>query len=200
MKNVVIAAAAVMILAGAMISCETRKAEAKVSGANNVIEEDSAALVKRGEYLVTVGVCDDCHSPKKMGPKGPEIDPELRLSGYPSSRPIPRFDSVQAKKGMVQFNEDFTAYAGPWGLSFSANLTSSPTGAGSWKFENFKYAIRHGKWKGLETSRDLMPPMPWFNYKLMPDEDLKAVHAYLKTLKPVDNVPPAPMQFSELRN
>ena len=188
MKNLFILMILVAVMSAAVISCTGAGAD---TGKKAV--DDSVELVKRGEYLVTIGVCDDCHSPKKMGPKGPEIDPELRLSGYPSSRPIPKFDSNMAKTGMVQFNEDFTAYAGPWGISFSANLTSSPTGAGSWNFENFKYAIRHGKWKGLESSRDLMPPMPWFNYKLMPDEDLKAVHAYLKTLKPVDNVPPAPM-------
>jgi mono/diheme cytochrome c family protein len=192
MKYLIIPVLIAVMMSAAMISCTSSGAE---TAKQTLV--DSSELVKRGEYLVTIGVCDDCHSPKKMGPKGPEIDPELRLSGYPSSRPIPKFDSNMAKTGMVQFNEDFTAYAGPWGLSFSANLTSSPTGAGSWEFDNFKYAIRHGKWKGLETSRDLMPPMPWFNYKLMPDEDLKAVHAYLKTLKPVDNVPPPPMGFQE---
>ncbi len=190
MKTLFIPVLLVVMMSAAVISCTGRGAET-----GNQASADSIELVKRGEYLVTVGVCDDCHSPKKMGPKGPEIDPELRLSGFPSSRPIPKFDSNMAKSGMVQFNEDFTSYAGPWGISFSANLTSSPTGAGSWNFENFKYAIRHGKWKGLENSRDLMPPMPWFNYKLMPDEDLKAVHAYLRTLKPVDNVPPAPRGF-----
>lgn len=192
MKNLIIPVLLAVMMSAAVISCTSPGTE---TGKQTL--SDSVDLVKRGEYLVTIGVCDDCHSPKKMGPKGPEIDPELRLSGYPSSRPIPNFDSNMAKTGMVQFNEDFTAYAGPWGLSFSANLTSSPTGAGSWDFENFKYAIRHGKWKGLETSRDLMPPMPWFNYKLMTDDDLKAVHAYLKSLKPVNNVPPPPMNFRE---
>ena len=47
-----------------------------------------AQLLKRGEYLVNVTGCDDCHSPKSMGPKGPEIIQELRFSGYPSTRPV----------------------------------------------------------------------------------------------------------------
>ena len=47
-----------------------------------------AEMVKRGEYLVASIGCDDCHSPKKMGPNGPELVPELRLSGYPSDRPL----------------------------------------------------------------------------------------------------------------
>lgn len=160
---------------------------------------DSAAMVKRGEYLVTVGVCDDCHSPKIMGPKGPEIDMDKRLSGYPSSRPLPGYDTAMAKAGITQFNEDFTSYAGTWGISFSANLTSDATGAGSWPVENFIYAIRNGKFKGHEGGRDLLPPMPWFNYKEMTDEDLTSIHAYLRTLKPVDNVPPAPKSFSDLK-
>jgi mono/diheme cytochrome c family protein len=162
------------------------------------VQLDSASMVRRGEYLVTVGVCDDCHSPKTMGPKGPEIDMERRLSGYPSSRPLTKFDTVMANKGITQFNEDFTAYAGPWGVSFSANLTGDATGAGSWPLQKFIYAIRNGKFKGDANGRDLLPPMPWFNYKLMTDEDLASIHAYLKTLKPVENVPPSPKSFSQL--
>ena len=60
---------------------------------------DSAEKVKRGEYLVSIIGCDDCHSPKRMGPMGPEIIPELRLSGYPSSRPIQKADSQVVKQG-----------------------------------------------------------------------------------------------------
>jgi mono/diheme cytochrome c family protein len=160
---------------------------------------DSVQKVKRGEYLVTVGGCDDCHSPKIMGPKGPEVDMEKRLSGFPSSRPIPKFDSNLVKKGIAQFNEDLTSAAGPWGVSFAANLTSDISGIGNWTLENFKYALRHGKWKGLEGSRDLLPPMPWFNLAKMTDEDLEAIYAYLKTTKPVENIVPASKQFADLK-
>jgi mono/diheme cytochrome c family protein len=65
--------------------------------------------------------------------------------------------------------------------------------------ENFKYALRHGKWKGLEGSRDLLPPMPRFNLAKMTDEDLEAIYAYLKTTKPVENIVPAPKQFADLK-
>ena len=34
--------------------------------------QDSSDPVKRGQYLVTIGGCNDCHTPLKMGPKGPE--------------------------------------------------------------------------------------------------------------------------------
>lgn len=180
----------VFIAAMAVIATACNSSTAKDRGPAKM---DPASLVKRGEYLVTIGVCDDCHSPKIMGPKGPEIDMERRLSGFPSSRPMPSFDQALAKKGIAQFNEDLTSAAGPWGISFAANLTSDPTGTGSWPLKNFKYAIRHGKLKGIKESRDLLPPMPWSNFAKMTDEDLEAVYTYLKTLPPVENRVPAPI-------
>jgi cytochrome c553 len=194
--NIVTIAVTLFATTATIIACDNTSQYVKKE--EQKITLDSASMVRRGEYLVTIGVCDDCHSPKTMGPKGPEIDPERRLSGYPSSRPLPEFDTVMANKGITQFNEDFTAYAGPWGVSFSANLTGDATGAGSWPLEKFIYAIRNGKFKGDVNGRDLLPPMPWFNYRMMSDEDLASIHAYLKTLKPVENVPPAPKKFSEL--
>ena len=75
---------------------------------NSTVSEnktDSSVLVKRGEYLVTIGVCDDCHSPKIMGPKGPEVDMERRLSGFPGTRPVPSYNKELMQSGIVQFNE-----------------------------------------------------------------------------------------------
>jgi Cytochrome c len=178
-----------------LISCKNGKPEKE----SNIKAPDSAQLVKRGEYLITTSGCDDCHSPKIMGAKGPEIDRERRLSGFPSSRPIPAFDSSLVKKGIAQFNEDLTAAAGPWGISFAANLTSDGTGVGNWPLQNFKYSLRHGKWKGLEGSRGLLPPMPWFNFAKMTEEDLEAMYAFLQSTKPVENIVPAPKQFSDLK-
>jgi hypothetical protein len=51
--------------------------------------------------------------------------------------------------------------------------------------------MKQGKWKGLENSRNLLPPMPWQGYSKLKDNDLKAIFAYLKTVKPVNN--PVPM-------
>ncbi len=172
----------------------------KTGGEKPAVEKkDKATLLQRGEYLVTIGGCDDCHSPKKMGPHGPEIDMERRLSGFPSTRILPQFDSNILKKGIMQMNEDLTATAGPWGISFAANLTSDASGAGSWPLENFKFAMRHGKAKGLANNRDMLPPMPWVNFSKMPDSDLEAMHMYLQNTKPVNNVVPGPKQFSELK-
>ncbi len=160
---------------------------------------DSAEKVKRGEYLVSIIGCDDCHSPKRMGPMGPEIIPELRLSGYPSSRPIQKADSQMVKQGWMLMGTDLTSCVGPWGMSFAGNLTSDETGIGNWTEENFLRAIKKGKYKGLENSRPLLPPMPWFVYKNMSDEDLKSIFAYLKTVKAVENVVPIPRQLAALK-
>lgn len=130
---------------------------------------------------------------------GPEIIPELRLSGYPSSRPIQKADSQVVKQGWALLGSDLTSAVGPWGMSFSGNLTSDETGIGNWTEENFVRAIRKGKYKGLENSRPLLPPMPWFVYKNMNDEDLTSIFAYLKTVRPVENVVPIPRQLADLK-
>jgi len=158
-----------------------------------VVELTGEQLVKKGEYLVTIMGCNDCHSPKKMGPNGPEVIPELMLSGFPADRKLPEVDKESIKKGWAMLNEDMTAAAGPWGVSFAANLTSDPTGIGNWTEENFKRALKEGKFKGLPGTRTLLPPMPWFNYTNISDEDVKAIFAYLKSTNPVRNVVPAPI-------
>lgn len=155
-------------------------------------------LVKRGEYLVRVMGCHDCHSPKRMGPQGPEEIPELHLSGYPSANPFTAPNLEPIKQGWAMLNSDFTAFAGPWGVSFTANLTSDETGIGSWTFEQFRRALKEGKYKGLESGRPLLPPMPWFNFIEADDADLEAMFAYLKSTKPVRNVVPPPIPPDQL--
>jgi glutamate synthase domain-containing protein 1 len=95
-------------------------------------------------------------------------------------------------------NSDLTAFVGPWGLSYSANLTPHDTGIGSWNFERFKRAMVEGKYKGQENGRMLLPPMPWQNFKDVEDEDLRAMYTYFKSLEPVDNVVPSPKPLAEL--
>ena len=153
--------------------------------------------VKRGEYLVNLIGCDDCHSPKRFGPAGPEIIPELRLSGFPHDGQTPPVSNEAVKNGWALFSPDLTSAVGPWGQSYAANITSDATGIGNWTEENFVYAIRNGKLKGMPNGRDLLPPMPWFQYRNMTDEDLKAVFAYLQTVPPVRNIVPTPVPPGE---
>jgi hypothetical protein len=159
---------------------------------------DNAAMVKRGEYLVTMGGCNDCHSPKIMTDQGPMPDPRRLLSGHPANAKLPRVDVNSIGPGKwVLFSEDLTCAVGPWGMSFSANLTpDDQTGIGLWKEENCIQALRTGKHMG--AGRAILPPMPWFNFMKAQDEDLKAIFAYLKSLPPVKNPVPVPIPFTEL--
>lgn len=167
---------------------ESKEAESKP-------ELSQAELIARGKYLVTIGACHDCHSPKIFTAEGIAIDTTRLLSGHPADQQIP---PVVQTKDWVLFNGSLTAFVGPWGISYSANLTPDDTGIGNWKFEQFKTAIRKGKSKGLEGNRPLLPPMPWEMYKNMTDEDLKSVFTYLKSLPPINNLVPAPVSPNAL--
>jgi hypothetical protein len=150
--------------------------------------------VKWGEHLVMSIGCGDCHTPKKMGPMGPEDDSTLLLSGHPAKMPPPDVDrKAMESKGLIITN-DLTAWVGPWGISYTANLTSDETGIGTWSEDQFLYAIRNGKQKGFAGSRMLLPPMPWQTFRNLTGDELKAMFAYLKSTKPVSNMvpPPAP--------
>jgi hypothetical protein len=149
------------------------------------------ASVQRGAYLVNAIGCADCHSPKVMNEHGPEADPARNLSGHPENEPLPPLFE-KPFEGVILFNMHGTASKGPWGISFSANITPHETGIGNWTEEQFLLSIKKGKFKGLEGSRDLLPLMPWHFYRNFTDNDLKSMFGYLKTLQPVENVvPPA---------
>lgn len=171
-----------------LVFCNQPEAKDNVTAANGEpISADS--LVKRGAYLVNIMGCNDCHTPKKMGPQGPEFDTDRLLSGHPADMPVAKYDTNTAKNWIL-FNQILTNYVGPWGISYSANLTPDSTGIGSWTEQQFFKAIREGKYKGLDNTRLLLPPMPWQEYRKATDEDLRAVFAYLKSNKPIRNVVP----------
>lgn len=128
-----------------------------------------------------------------MGASGPEVIPDLLLSGYPSDRPVVKFDSKLIKEGFPMLYPDLTAAAGPWGISFAGNLTPDDTGIGNWTEEQFKKAITEGKFKGLDGSRTLLPPMPWQNLKSLTNDEIHAIFMYLKSIKPVKNIVPSPV-------
>jgi mono/diheme cytochrome c family protein len=141
---------------------------------------------QRGAYLVSIMGCHDCHTPWKMGPAGPEPDMDLALSGHPEQiGPIPATPKLEGPWVWSGAGTN-TAFAGPWGVSYTMNLTPDEnTGIGIWTPELFIKTIRTGKHWG--TSRPIAPPMPWTVYRNASDEDLKAIFAYLRTLKPITN-------------
>lgn len=157
-------------------------------------------LRSRGQYLVTVGSCNDCHSPKIFGPAGFDFDSTRLLSGHPAGDPIPKVDLKALQPGYwTLFGPDLTTAVGPWGISFSANLTpDSATGIGAWSEETFIKTLRTGKHLGQENGRPILPPMPWQLIAKMTDEDLKSVYTFLQSLPAVSNRVPAPIPPNEV--
>lgn len=125
---------------------------------------DISDPIKRGEYLVTIAGCTDCHTPADKGSPLPNME----MSG-----------------GQI--------FEGPWGRVATANLTPDPSGIPYYDEALFVQAMRTGYVK----ARPLNQIMPWAQYGGMTDEDLKAIFAYIKTLKPihhvVDNMEPGTM-------
>jgi cytochrome c553 len=152
--------------------------------------------VERGKYLVAFGGCNDCHTPFKMGPKGPEPDMARFLSGHPDDAKLPPPPKL-APGPWVAVTTGSTAWSGPWGISYSANLTPDEnTGIGIWTEDIFIKTIRTGKHYGV--GRDILPPMPWQGFAALTDDDLKALFAYLKSLPPIRNRVPEPVLPTEV--
>ena len=158
-------------------------------GALPALAGDLSPQVRRGQQVVQFGGCNDCHTPLKMGPKGPEPDMARMLSGHPESIVLPPPPPLtEAWNNVVSATN--TAFAGPWGITYAINLTPDPeTGLGKWREQDFIQAIKSGKHLGV--GRDIQPPMPWEAYRHLSESDLKAAFAYLKSIPPIRNKVPA---------
>lgn len=154
-------------------------------------EGRDSALIKRGALLVSVGDCVTCHTPFKMGAKGPEKDMARGLSGHPEELKLaapPRLDAEWNWAGSATM----TAFVGPWGITYAANLTPDrETGIGAWKEKDFIQAMRTGKHLGV--ARPILPPMPWQALSGLPEKDLRAIYAHLMSQPPVKNRVPDPV-------
>lgn len=152
--------------------------------------KDASAAAKRGEYLVKSMGCWDCHTPAKMGPNGPEPDMSMWLAGHPGDAKLPPPPKGEGP-WFAAVSATFTAWAGPWGVSYTRNLTPDPeTGLGKWTEEQFVQTMRTGRQQG--RGRMLLPPMPFPAISNLTDDDLKAIFAYLKAIPPVKNRVPEP--------
>ena len=147
--------------------------------------QDQDTRVERGRYLVTITGCNDCHTPFKMTPTGPAPDMDRMLSGHPEQLQLPPAPKAQGP-WVWSGAATNTAFAGPWGVTYAANLTPDKnTGMGIWDEAMFVQAMRTGKHFG--QARPIMPPMPWPAIAKMTDEDLKSVFAYLRSIPPLTN-------------
>jgi hypothetical protein len=151
----------------------------------------SASKVARGKYLVSTSGCMDCHTPMKIGPNGVEFDMSRMLSGHPDTLQMPPAPALPEGPWLVVSSATNTAFSGPWGVSFTANLTpDAETGLGKWTARDFKATIRTGRHMG--RGRAILPPMPIPVYKNFTDPDLEAIFAYLQTIPAVKNRVPEP--------
>lgn len=165
-----------------LLGCGARDGEPPVA---------ARSKVERGAYLVNAGVCADCHTPWVMGPDGPGPDRTRWLQGHPAEVKVDAPGALPAGWGLMAYGTN-TAWAGPWGVSFTANLTpDEETGTGTWTAEQFKRILRSGRHLG--QGRPILPPMPWFAYKELTDDDLEAIFSYLQSLPPIKNRVPEPL-------
>jgi len=151
----------------------------------------AGGAVARGKYLVEIAGCHDCHTPQKMGANGLEPDMSRMLAGHPADRTLPP-PPAPSGPWIVSSIDSNTAFAGPWGISYTRNLTpDKETGLGAWTEQQFVETIRNGRHQG--RGRQILPPMPWPVYRNMTDADLKAIFAYLKTIPALSNKVPDPV-------
>jgi len=172
-------------------SPENKSATTQVTVASMHSSEEE--MISRGRYLVNIMGCADCHTAKVMTPQGPRPDSARAFAGHPRDLALPAIDAG-ALRSWVLFNHAQTAYAGPWGVSYAANISSDESGIGNWTEEQFFNAMREGWYKGMPNGRRMLPPMPWEQYRQASDEDLRAIFRFLKSTPPVANVVPAPQR------
>jgi mono/diheme cytochrome c family protein len=153
--------------------------------------DTSSQRAARGKYLVSTSACMDCHTPFKMGANGPEFDLSRLLSGHPEALKMPPAPKLPDGPWLVVSSATNTAWSGPWGVSFTANLTPDPdTGLGRWTERDFIATIRTGRHMG--RGREILPPMPIPVYNNFTDSDLAAIYAYLQTIPAIKNRVPEP--------
>jgi len=154
--------------------------------------DTKAAEAERGRYLVTAFGCADCHSPWTLGPDGPAPDPTRFLAGHPADFVVPPAPALGDGPWIGAFAATNTAWAGPWGVSFTANLTpDAETGLGRWSAEDFVATVRTGRHLG--RGRQLLPPMPTPALANLTDADLRAMFAFLRTIPAIENRVPEPV-------
>lgn len=125
--------------------------------------------VKRGEYLVTLAACSDCHTPGSFLGK-------------------PDFSKMLG-------GSDVGFFVPELGYFWAPNLTpDKETGLGNWSEAEILLALREGT---RPDGRKLAPMMPSISYAKLSDEDAKAIVAYLKSLPPVSNKVAGPFGASE---
>jgi mono/diheme cytochrome c family protein len=170
------------------LACQSQSEKQRAAARQAMSEMKISTPSERGKYLVAIAGCSECHTPFKMGPNGPEPDMTRFLSGHPQDLKLPPPPKVGPPWVMIGAATN-TAFAGPWGITYAANLTPDlHTGMGVWTEKMFLDAMKTGKHMG--GGRHILPPMPQPAYANMTDEDLKAIYTYLRTIPKISNMVP----------
>jgi hypothetical protein len=120
--------------------------------------------VRRGAYLVTIGHCMECHTPREKG--------------------ISDYGKRLGAGGRVFDAQLVQGFARDWPGSRAANITSHPrSGLGSWTDAEIRRAITQGI---SRDGRKLQPPMAFAWYARMTEADVNAIVAYLRTVPPLE--------------
>ena len=182
---------AAAIILTAVLSTASLEADG-AGGAGPQGKAANAEQIARGKYLVDIMGCHDCHTPMKMGANGPEWDMTRALSGHPEALVMPPAPLQQAP-WMASLAMTMTAWNGPWGTSFTRNLTpDKETGLGDWTVEEFIATMKTGRERG--KGRPVLPPMPVQNLKALSDTDIRALFAYLQSIPAIKNRTPQPIE------
>jgi mono/diheme cytochrome c family protein len=147
----------------------------------------STQRLARGEYLVKIAACNDCHTPWTMGEAGPAPDMTRMLSGHPAALTMPPAPSLLLP-WIASASATNTAWASSLGVAFASNLTPHATGLGGWTPQQFVAAMRTGRHQGI--GRQILPPMPVAALRRMTDEDLVSIFTYLRSVPAIDNAVP----------
>jgi mono/diheme cytochrome c family protein len=175
-----------------MTSTLTLAALATLLAAGPALADGKQKQIALGRKLVTLGGCNDCHTPLKMGENGPQPDLSRLLSGHPEQLTMPPAPKLPEGPWMATVGATMTAWSGPWGVSYTANLTPDPeTGLGRWTEKQFVDTLRTGRHQG--RGRQLLPPMvPPAAFAELSDDELGAIFAYLRSIPAVRNRVPEP--------
>ena len=163
------------------------------TGEDEIKPKTQAEMIALGKYIVHTSGCDDCHTPKMFTEKGPVFDTTKLLSGHQQGEILPLLDlKALGQNQWAATTMGLTAWVGPWGISYASNITpDKATGIGTLSEEMFIKIMREGKYMGV--GRPILPPMPWEVYGKKTNEDLKAIYAYLMSIKPIHNEVPQPV-------
>lgn len=189
-----------LIAAAILLTAVLSTASLRAAGAGGTATEGGAVntsiQIARGKYLVEIMGCHDCHTPMKMGDKGPEWDMTRALSGHPEQVPLPPAPAMPPGLWGVAMSLTGTAFSGPWGTSFTRNLTpDKETGLGDWTVEEFIATMKTGRERG--KGRPVLPPMPVQSLRALTDADIRSVFAYLQSIPAIKNRNPQPLDPAE---